>query len=80
MYLEMFKLSGRTALVTGGGRAIGLSCVEALAEAGRPVVALAQSVKASREVLREEAGFARTLPPAEHQSTDRMGDGQQPAY
>src|SRR5665213_484296 len=31
---------------------------EALAEAGKPVVALAQSVKASREVLREEAGFA----------------------
>lgn len=30
---------------------------EALAEAGRPVAALAQSVKASREVLREEAGF-----------------------
>lgn len=30
---------------------------EALAEAGRPVMALAQSVKASREVLREEAGF-----------------------
>jgi conjugative relaxase-like TrwC/TraI family protein len=31
---------------------------EALAEASMPVVALAQSVKASREVLREEAGFA----------------------
>ena len=31
---------------------------EALVETGRPVVALAQSVKASREVLREEAGFA----------------------
>jgi conjugative relaxase-like TrwC/TraI family protein len=31
---------------------------EALAEAGKPVVALAQSVKASREVLRQEAGFA----------------------
>ena len=31
---------------------------EALAEVGRPVVALAQSVKASREVLRDEAGFA----------------------
>ncbi len=30
---------------------------EALAEAGRPLVALAQSVKASREVLRQEAGF-----------------------
>lgn len=31
---------------------------EAMAEAGKPVVALAQSVKASRSVLREEAGFA----------------------
>lgn len=31
---------------------------EALVEAGKPVVALAQSVKASREVLRQEAGFA----------------------
>ena len=31
---------------------------EALAEAGKPVIAIAQSVKASREVLREEAGFA----------------------
>lgn len=31
---------------------------EALAEAGRPVVAVAQSVKASREVLRQQAGFA----------------------
>jgi conjugative relaxase-like TrwC/TraI family protein len=31
---------------------------EALAEAGRPMVALAQSVEASRKVLREQAGFA----------------------
>ena len=31
---------------------------EALAELGRPVVAIAQSVKASREILRQEAGFA----------------------
>lgn len=31
---------------------------EALSEVGKPVVALAQSVKASREVLRQEAGFA----------------------
>ncbi len=31
---------------------------EAMAEAGKPVVALAQSVKASRDVLRNEAGFA----------------------
>src|ERR1700721_2310608 len=31
---------------------------EALAEVGKPVVALAQSTKASRDVLRNEAGFA----------------------
>ena len=31
---------------------------EALAEVGKPVVAIAQSVKASRDVLRQEAGFA----------------------
>jgi conjugative relaxase-like TrwC/TraI family protein len=31
---------------------------EALKEAGKPVVALAQTAKASREVLRQEAGFA----------------------
>lgn len=30
---------------------------EALAEVGKPVVAIAQSVKASREILRHEAGF-----------------------
>jgi hypothetical protein len=52
---------------------------EALAEAGRPVVALAQSVKASREVLRDEAGFsaadtvARFLKDEEMQESARGG-------
>jgi conjugative relaxase-like TrwC/TraI family protein len=52
---------------------------EALAEAGRPVVALAQSVKASREVLREQAGFAeadtvaRFLKDRDMQETGRGG-------
>jgi len=37
MYLERFRLDGRTALVTGGASGIGLCCVEALAEAGATV-------------------------------------------
>ncbi|MBI1348652.1 relaxase domain-containing protein [bacterium] len=52
---------------------------DALAEAGKPVVALAQSVKASREVLREEAGFvnadtvARFLKDKEMQESAKGG-------
>jgi NAD(P)-dependent dehydrogenase (short-subunit alcohol dehydrogenase family) len=38
MYLEKLKLDGKVAVVTGGGRAIGLACVTALAEAGAKVV------------------------------------------
>jgi NAD(P)-dependent dehydrogenase (short-subunit alcohol dehydrogenase family) len=38
MYLEKFKLGGKTAIVTGAGQGIGLACADALAEAGAKVV------------------------------------------
>jgi NAD(P)-dependent dehydrogenase (short-subunit alcohol dehydrogenase family) len=40
MYLEKYNLSGMVAVVTGGGRSIGLACCHALAEAGAKVVIL----------------------------------------
>ncbi|MBC2835930.1 SDR family NAD(P)-dependent oxidoreductase [Paragemmobacter straminiformis] len=39
-YLKLFRLDGETAVVTGGGRSIGLCCVEALAQAGAAVVVI----------------------------------------
>ena len=38
MYLDKLKLDGQTAIVTGGGRGIGLASAEALLEAGAQVV------------------------------------------
>jgi NAD(P)-dependent dehydrogenase (short-subunit alcohol dehydrogenase family) len=38
MYLEKYKLDGRTAFITGGGRGIGFAAAEALLEAGAKVI------------------------------------------
>jgi NAD(P)-dependent dehydrogenase (short-subunit alcohol dehydrogenase family) len=44
MYLEMFRIDGCVAVVTGGGRGIGLAIAEALSEAGAKVVIADQDV------------------------------------
>lgn len=53
---KMFDLSGKTAIVTGGGKGIGLKMAEGLAEAGANVVVCSRKLencrKASEEISR----------------------------
>jgi NAD(P)-dependent dehydrogenase (short-subunit alcohol dehydrogenase family) len=65
---ELFDLSGRTAVVTGGSRGLGLQIAEALAEQGARVVLTArkadqldEAVGALRERGAEAIAFARDL-------------------
>ena len=48
-YLDKYDLSGRIAVVTGGGRGIGHACAEALAQAGARIVLLERDEAAGRE-------------------------------
>jgi NAD(P)-dependent dehydrogenase (short-subunit alcohol dehydrogenase family) len=50
--MEMFRLDGKVALVTGGAQAIGLACVDALSEAGARVV-IADTNPATAEESRD---------------------------
>lgn len=50
-YSQKFRLDGERAVVTGGGRAIGLACVEALAEAGASVVIIERAEADAAEAL-----------------------------
>jgi NAD(P)-dependent dehydrogenase (short-subunit alcohol dehydrogenase family) len=57
MYLDRFKLTDRTALVTGGASGIGLAIVEALAEAGAAVTIAdpdEAQIEAARRILAEK--------------------------
>ncbi|TNC66300.1 SDR family NAD(P)-dependent oxidoreductase [Rubellimicrobium roseum] len=56
MYQERFRLDGETAVITGGGRGIGLCCAEALGEAGARVVLIEAEEAATQEAVRSLTG------------------------
>ena len=60
-----FRLDGRTALVTGGSRGIGLGCAVALAEAGAHVIVAARGADTVRAAVKQmtDAGLKATAHP-----------------
>jgi len=59
--VNLFDLSGRTALVTGSTRGLGLAFARALADAGARVAVNARSPEACESVARELGGIAASF-------------------
>jgi NAD(P)-dependent dehydrogenase (short-subunit alcohol dehydrogenase family) len=51
--LDLFRLDGKTAIVTGGGRGLGRYMAEALSDAGANVVLCSRKLEPLREVQHE---------------------------
>lgn len=68
--MELFSLSGRTALITGGGRGIGFAIAEALASAGASVILNGRNVAALDEAAAQLRARGVTVSTAAFDVTD----------
>jgi NAD(P)-dependent dehydrogenase (short-subunit alcohol dehydrogenase family) len=74
MYQARFRVDGQLAVVTGGGRGIGLACAEALGEAGARLVIIEPDEQAGRAGQEELAakGYDAELLVGDVTSSERM--------
>jgi len=74
MILDRFRLTGRSAVVTGAGRGIGAACAVGLAEAGCDVVISSRTEEQLREVAKgiEAAGRKAVVVPADLSDLDSV--------
>jgi NAD(P)-dependent dehydrogenase (short-subunit alcohol dehydrogenase family) len=73
MYLEKFRLPGKTAIVTGAAQGIGLACAEALAEAGARVIIADRDAPAAEQASAGLSGKGYQIDVAVMDVTDSRG-------
>lgn len=60
--LALFSLAGKTALVTGGNKGIGMSMALALAEAGADIIVVSNSIELTgSEIEKEVTALGRSF-------------------
>jgi NAD(P)-dependent dehydrogenase (short-subunit alcohol dehydrogenase family) len=71
MSLELFKLDGQVALITGGSKGLGRSFARALASAGADIVLTSRNATEAEEAAEEIRGLGRRVIALEADVTDR---------